>query len=91
MALASGTKAKKYRVISKYGEAKNGVITIYINGERIDIPENEATELSPGAISFLTNAVHITHKETGADEEGAVDIEKGFSVERNRRFELMEV
>jgi len=91
MASTPAKKEKMYRVISKYNESKNGIITIHVNGVKYEIPENEPTELSTQALSFLSNAEHIQHLETGADEEGSVDIEKGFSVSVNSRFNIMEV
>ncbi len=85
-------KAKQYRVIGKEpGASVDGVITCYVNGVKHTIKENEPVELKEAVLSYLRDARVTTHKETGFEEDDAVDIEKGFMINVKKKFEVMEV
>lgn len=85
------TEGKKYRVIGKDpGASVDGIITCFVNGIQYKIKENEPVELSDAVLSYLKDARVTTHKETGTDEEDAVDIKDGFQINVKRKFEVLE-
>lgn len=86
------TKSKKYRILAKEpGASVDGVITCYVNGVKHTIKENEPVELKDAVLSYFKDARVTTHKETGAEEDDAVDIEKGFMINVKKKFEILEV